>query len=755
MPLNSFTPAEIELTERRRLEQPLLLLVWLSTAAFSLAEGNLWYLLGCTLAVGVNLIAVRRHKEVFVNKILVNVGVLLSAGIVLMEFRIGGQSSLIPLGHFMVLLQLCKLFEKKRNRDYSQLLTLSLVLMIITAMLSLELWFALMLMLYLVLLSYVTMILNIKRGLDRAASTKLTSESGPLSPKRIAWNVIRRWPGRPIFRMTSRILIPSLIIGILAFLLIPRVSKGITRVLGNVGLFSEQDSSLRLGGSKKLYQSPRVVMRVKVFQNGKSGPAPFTESTYLRGNILEGYSDSKWSPVSAHFPPLSYKLSAVDDDLMAQLIHHEIEQLALTQTNPVGPYPTVAISGSDGAGLGVSHDGNFSVTGRDNHGAAQRYITGSFGQPLTPKQRQYMKQFERDPRSTMSPLQRVKLPVQAGKKIDALAHRWTQDLLAKRDAHPESTDDNNLRIARRIAQKLMELYPYSLDLSDSDPTRDGVEDFLFHMKKGHCEYFASALAVMCNRLDIPARVVTGFVLNEYDPETQEYTVREKDAHAWCEIYHPKKGWVLVDPTPGNDRIESMKQGWWAKVKNLWAELRFLWVAKVVSYDSATQRDISNQVIDKTLEAGKKFSEVCANIWESFLNLLVHGEVDQILLDFFWLFLAISGLVGLWMVGRRMYHVQKMQKDPEYVASMRKLSALQKLIETMERSGYPKSRMQTLRNYLSSASDQFALPADVLEQMGRLQNRWRWGLQAPDIEELRNVQRQCNRLNEQLKQARKV
>jgi len=106
MPLNSFTPAEIELTERRRLEQPLLLLVWLSTATFSLAEGNLLYLLGCTLAVGVNLIAVRRHKEVFVNKILVNIGVLLSAGIVLMEFRVGGHRPLIPFGHFMVLIQL-------------------------------------------------------------------------------------------------------------------------------------------------------------------------------------------------------------------------------------------------------------------------------------------------------------------------------------------------------------------------------------------------------------------------------------------------------------------------------------------------------------------------------------------------------------------------------------------------------------------------------------------------------------------------
>lgn len=755
MLLNSFTPAEIELTERRRLEQPLLLLVWLATATFSLAEGNFFYLLGCTLAVGVNLIAVRRHKEVFVNRILVNFGVLVSGAIVLAEFRVGGQNSLIPFGHFIVLMQLCKLFAKKRNRDYTQLLILSFILMIVTAMLSFELWFALALMIYLVLLSYVTMILTIKRGLDRAASTKLTSESGPLSPKRIAWNVIRRWPGRPIFQMTSKVLIPSLTIGILAFLLIPRVSEGLTNILDSEVLFSWQNSGVRLGKDKKLYRSPRVVMRVRVFQNKKPGTVPFDESAYLRGNILETYADSRWSPVPFRASSLSYRQNALDDELKTKLISHKIELLAFTQLGPVGPYPTVTVGEQGASGFGVSRDGNFSVAGRFHRNIKQRYVTGSFGRPLTRKQRQYMKKLECDPRRKIDPQRQVTLPAEAGRKIDALAQRWTSDLLTTRDARPGQSDDVNLKIARRLAHKLMESYPYSLDLSNSDPARDGVEDFLFHMKKGHCEYFAAALAVMCCRLDIPARVATGFVLNEYNPETQQYTVREKDAHAWCEIYHPKKGWVLVDPTPGNDRIESMKQGWWEQIKNLWTELRFLWVAKVVRYDSVSQRDMGNQVVDKAIEAWKKLSAACANVWNSFLNLLMRGVVDQILLDFFWLFIVVSGLTGVWLVGRRIYHAKKMQKNPEYVASLRKLAALQKLMAAMDRYGYPKSETQTLHNYLSSAAKKFALPADVLEQVGQLQNRWRWGRQAPGIKELRTVQQQCKLLNEQLKQTRKV
>ncbi|MCK5113452.1 MAG: DUF3488 domain-containing protein [Phycisphaerae bacterium] len=749
MPLSSFTPAEIELTERRRLEQPLLLLVWLSTATFSFVEGNMFYVLSCTLAVGVNFIAVRRHKEVFVSKILVNIGVLLSAGLVLLEFRIGDQSSLIPFGHFMVLMQLCKLFEKKRNRDYMQLLMLSFVQMIITAMLSLELWFALVLMVYLVLLSYVTMILTIKRGLDRAAKTKLTSESGPLAPKRVAWNVIRRWPGRAIFNMTSRVLIPALIVGILAFLLIPRVSKGLMQILGDTGLFLTQDTSMKLGGDKDLYASPRLMMRVKIFRNDKPTPAPCPELTYLRGNILASYADSQWNSVSLNTHPYAYNLPPLDAALRSKLIYHEIKPVRLAAMKPVGPYPTVVVNAGD-ADIGVSVDGNFSVIGRYDNEVKQPYSTGSFSRPLQPNQREYMKKLEFDPRQFCTPQQQITLPQAAGKRIDDLAEKWTKDLLEKRDANPDQLDDINLKIARRIAQKLRESYPYSLDLSESDPTRDGVEDFLFHLKKGHCEYFAAALGVMCCRLGVPARIATGFVLNEYDPDEQQYMVRGKDAHAWCEIYHPQKGWVLVDPTPGNDRIESMKENWWDKVKNFWAKMQFMWATKVVSYDSDTQRDIGDQTAKQCFAIWSEFLGFCRNIWDSFLKLLMEGVVDQALLDFFWWFSVCAGMAAIWLLVRRMHRVRKMQSDPAYIASLRKLPSLQKLLITMGRSGYPKSKMQTLREYMTAAAEKFSLPADILEKICDLQNRWRWGSKSPTHAELQEVQEHCKFLSEQLK-----
>ena len=76
MPLESYTKADIELTERRRLETPLLLLIWMGCVGFSLAEGNFFYLASSTLAVGVNWLAAKRNKIVYVNRLFVSISVI-------------------------------------------------------------------------------------------------------------------------------------------------------------------------------------------------------------------------------------------------------------------------------------------------------------------------------------------------------------------------------------------------------------------------------------------------------------------------------------------------------------------------------------------------------------------------------------------------------------------------------------------------------------------------------------------------------
>ena len=93
-------------------------------------------------------------------------------------------------------------------------------------------------------------------------------------------------------------------------------------------------------------------------------------------------------------------------------------------------------------------------------------------------------------------------------------------------------------------------YQYTLDLPRVPAGRDPVDWFLFDVKTGYCEQFATAETLMLRSLGIPARLATGYGTGDYDPLLNQAVVREHDAHAWVEVWFSGHGWVPVDPTPG-------------------------------------------------------------------------------------------------------------------------------------------------------------------------------------------------------------
>src|SRR5664280_2275034 len=100
MPLRSYTPAELLITERRRLELPLLAMIFLGVIAASLAEGNLFYATAGGVAVLVNLAAVVRRKEIFVSRIFINISVLVATLILVVELIGQPLALLMALGHY-------------------------------------------------------------------------------------------------------------------------------------------------------------------------------------------------------------------------------------------------------------------------------------------------------------------------------------------------------------------------------------------------------------------------------------------------------------------------------------------------------------------------------------------------------------------------------------------------------------------------------------------------------------------------------
>ncbi|NLN41841.1 MAG: hypothetical protein GX160_07660, partial [Clostridiales bacterium] len=102
-----------------------------------------------------------------------------------------------------------------------------------------------------------------------------------------------------------------------------------------------------------------------------------------------------------------------------------------------------------------------------------------------------------------------------------------------------------------IQNYLKENYSYTLDTPYTPPNRDFVDFFLFDLEEGYCTYFATAMAVMLRSVGIPTRYVEGFSMLEHSikGESNVYTVRNSDAHAWVEVYFPNIGWLPFDPTP--------------------------------------------------------------------------------------------------------------------------------------------------------------------------------------------------------------
>jgi len=96
-----------------------------------------------------------------------------------------------------------------------------------------------------------------------------------------------------------------------------------------------------------------------------------------------------------------------------------------------------------------------------------------------------------------------------------------------------------------------EVFSYSLQVP-ALPAQNGIDAFINEIRRGHCELFASALALMTRSLGIPARVVSGYRGGQYLPGEQAYLVRAGMSHLWVEVLFPGYGWVRFDPSPRSD-----------------------------------------------------------------------------------------------------------------------------------------------------------------------------------------------------------
>jgi transglutaminase-like putative cysteine protease len=137
----------------------------------------------------------------------------------------------------------------------------------------------------------------------------------------------------------------------------------------------------------------------------------------------------------------------------------------------------------------------------------------------------------------------LQVPANIETAIGGLAQEW---------ASGEESHSGRLRaLVERLERDYAYYLPVERGATEVQPAGnvDPVLQFLLRDRKGHCEYFASALALLGRSVGIPSRVVTGYRVVERNPLGNYYIVRERHAHAWVEVHLAGHGWVSVDPSP--------------------------------------------------------------------------------------------------------------------------------------------------------------------------------------------------------------
>ncbi len=166
---------------------------------------------------------------------------------------------------------------------------------------------------------------------------------------------------------------------------------------------------------------------------------------------------------------------------------------------------------------------------------------------------------------------------------------------------------------------------FTYSLKNLPLSKNPLKDFLFKYKKGNCEYFASAMAVLLRINKIPARLVAGYKGGIYSNIGRYYLVRESDAHVWVEVFLKNKGWIKFDPTPETKEIKTTKK--LSKLSLIWDMINYYYIKFVVNYNLQRQINLFRKIsygLSKCVKKSKwSFSkkEFLLGLLVSFLGLL--------------------------------------------------------------------------------------------------------------------------------------
>ncbi len=636
-----------------------------------------------------------------------------------------GQSSLENMlnatVHLVLFTTVIKAFSARLRRDYAYLATLSLLMMLASAVLTVNKTFLFIFALY-VLCAIATFI---------SYEIKLSTETSRLPGPGLLTVPSRNRPAleRALGKTAVALAIGIVAIASILFFVIPRYRSGYLTGLGaraqHLTGFSE---SVKLGDLGQIMRSSAVVFRVLPEDN----PQKYLGVKW-RGIALDSFDGKDWyidntrqtslaavsfgrfliprEPGANNRPEntLRYKvlLSPVSSDVVfaAASPRELISKMRMLTIDETGSLHN------------IQHV--FSPT--------QYEVVSQVGLPPPAALRAAPGTYSGDVR-----LLYLRLPPRLDPRIKELAEKVT------------AAATNNYDRAVLIRIYMRDNFGYTLDVPKVGPS-DPVGSFLFSTRRGYCEYFASAMAIMLRTIGIPARLVNGFQTGSYNRFGKDFVVRARDAHSWVEVCFPGYGWVPFDPTPP-DPHPVVASEW----DNYADALSLFWSEWVINYDFSHQTQLATQ-----FEAQSHGIQQGAHYHFSHLRIgmaeLAMRMKNGLVIHKFLLLLAMIGTTaGILLAGKDWdFRDLRFRWASNFLHSDRPLSlqeatlSYHRFLNILGKSGYRKLPSETPQEFAQKLAR--SPLADRAQEFTRLYNAVRYGREQLSMTLLRRMLREISEI----------
>jgi hypothetical protein len=498
--------------------------------------------------------------------------------------------------------------------------------------------------------------------------------------------------GFSLFALSATMILASFLLTAVIFVSFPRLGLGFLALDSGNGPTSGFSSRVELGEVGRIKQNDSVVMRVEFRKNGQVYRPDF--KVLWRGVNLDYYDGKTWYSTL----PAAREVSN-SEGRGGQLFTVPAPKKIVLQDIYMESFnsPVVFTYGIPleitGTFKKIQMDQGYSLKTLDQHTGPRQYtIIADIGNPKTnyPHPTHYKS-------PNVYPNRFLQLP-----KTSPRTLKLAQSMVDESDSKTTK--------ARKILKYLKTNYGYSLDM-ERKTHESALDEFLFVRKEGHCEYFASAMAVLLRLNGIPSRIINGFAGTEWNDLGQYMIVRQTHAHSWVEAYIPGVGWQVFDPTPPDPSAAATTSNILSRRLDL---MRLYWQRYVVRYSMQDQ----TQLVDYFSQETRDFKDR----WEKWKT-PSFKEMLKILQNHSWVLLLIALVFLGWRFGFRKYQWHGAPWSPQLPFAVQ---IYRQMLKRLESQGIVKPDNATHLEFLSTLANLPPEKREAAESITQFYERNRFG-----------------------------